>query len=299
MSRREAPRDKRAAARRSIAQDDGFKQLIYGLRWRVRGVRPGGHRGMGSGHFGTLRAMVPLERCRDTRRIDLHASLRDPFGRWYARDFTPLAAAKVCLLADLSQSMAFDDGRLILLADLCEALAAAARRNGDEFGLYACDQAIREDLSAAPRRFPGHPETLAASLLGTAPAHAGIQGLIQAAGRLAGARKLVFLVSDFEFPSPLRDTLFDALSPHDVVPVVLGDDVLDGLPDWGLIHLADLESGRRRLVWLRPGLTRRWRNAARTAARELDAACARFGWRVLRLHGRLHLDVLARHLLTR
>jgi len=287
------------ARKRAWADSDGLQQLTWSLRWRVHGVRPGAHRGVGSGRLGELRTLVPLDRSPDVRRIDLRASLRDPFQRWYVREYTPRTAARVCMLVDLSGSMSFADGRRECINDLCRAIAFAARRNGDAFALYVCGHEVREQASRPVWARP-NPEALSSAIEAehAIGAHAE-QGLEQAAQRLGMPRKLVFVVSDFEFEQDAQQRVCEALSRHDVIPIQLGADPLAQLPDWGLAELNDLESGRQRLVWLRPALLRRWRAQAKQRADALLALYARFGWRILPQHGALDLERLAAHLMVR
>jgi len=287
------------ARRRALFDADGLQQLTWSLRWRVHGVRPGAHRGVGSGRLGELRTLVPLDRSPDVRRIDLRASLRDPFQRWYVREYTPRTAARVCMLVDLSGSMGFADGRRELVNDLCRAIAFAARRNGDAFALYVCDHNVREQASRPAWARP-NPEALFEAIE-SEQAEGGYaeEGLEQAARRLGMPRKLVFVVSDFEFPEDAQRRLCEALSRHDVIPIQLGADPLAQLPEWGLAELNDLETGRQRLLWLRPALLRRWRAQAKARADALLALYARFGWRILPQHGALDLERLAGHLMVR
>jgi len=286
-------------ARRMLSDLDGLQQLTWSLRWRVHGVRPGAHRGVGSGRLGELRTLVPLDRSPDVRRIDLRASLRDPFQRWYVREYTPRTAAKVCMLVDLSGSMSFADGRRELVNALCRAIAFAARRNGDAFALYVCDRNIRDEASRPAWTRP-NPEALFNLIEGQhAQGEHAEDGLEQAARRLGMPRKLVFVVSDFEFDQAAQGRLCEALARHDVIPIQLGADPLAQLPAWGLAELADLENGRQRLVWLRPALLRRWREQAKERADALSALYARFGWRMLPQHGALDLERLAGHLMVR
>ncbi|WP_442919198.1 DUF58 domain-containing protein, partial [Methylobacterium sp. Leaf118] len=141
---------------------------------------------------------------------------------------------------------------------------------------------------------------LAAARLAEAPCGAAsAEGLREAARRLAGRPKLVFLVSDFRWPEALIAQVFAALALHDVTPVLLADAAEDeGLPAFGLVELDDLEGAGRRLVFLRPSLRRRWqaREAARIEA--LRSLCAPYARPPFRLADRFDADALTRHLLT-
>ncbi|HSW25524.1 MAG TPA: MxaS protein, partial [Burkholderiaceae bacterium] len=60
-------------------------ELHYRVAGAVRGRWPGAHRSR-RGHGGSeFRAHAPLIDVPDVRRLDLHASLRDPLGQWLVR----------------------------------------------------------------------------------------------------------------------------------------------------------------------------------------------------------------------
>jgi uncharacterized protein (DUF58 family) len=274
------------------------KAIAYALRWRVRGLMPGAHRGADAGQMGHFRQTVPFDRSPDPRRIDLRASLRDPFGNLYVRQFEQRTAAQVHVLIDTSASMAFGptgDTASVRAVELSRLIAAAARDIHDAFGLAAGANDLR--LQQAARR-QAVDDTLVA-LASIIPASAQIQALIDAAVQLGRRRKLVFVISDFEFPLADAEKLFEALSAHDVVPVRLADRVLQTLPRFGLVELADLETGRKRLVWIRPALRERWQRERDEHRRALERLCARHGHRLLVIDGAINADALSEHLLER
>ena len=239
--------------------------LPHRLSWRVGGVRPGAHRGKIPGSGGVFRDLVPLIQAPDPRRIDLRASLRDPWNRIYARRFEQHSAAPVYALVDLSASMGFTGAgdRMAMVAQLVAALAASVRRIGDPFGVIGCDDDIQApfDVPATPSR--AGERALVERLAAYRPRRrAGAGGLIDASRRLSERRKLVFLISDFRLPEDALEAVFARLSPHDVVPVVLRDAAeVEDLPDWRLVRLEDLETGAARLVLTRPALKAAWRTA--------------------------------------
>ncbi|SHG73199.1 DUF58 domain-containing protein [Pollutimonas bauzanensis] len=275
--------------------------VSYALRWRVRGLHPGAHRGMGGGRSGVFRGLAPFDRCPDVRRLDLRHSLRDPFGQWQVREYEPRTAATVYALVDISASMAGGPaaGQMPLAARLCELLARSARRNGDAFGLYACGSEIHGEFSFPARRAGIHAAEIASRLAAVAPAGQGASGLGKAAGPLAGLRKLVFLISDFLFPPQEAAAILTALSAHDVVPIVLDSDALADLPDWGLAQLYDLESGQQRLMLLRPSVRKRWMAHAAARAARLDQLCAEHACRPFRPGRQLDIDAFGQYLLER
>jgi len=274
-----------------------LQPIPYRLRWRPEGVLPGAHPGHGEGAEGEFRRHVSLLRHPDPRRIDLRVSLRDPHGELHVRQFSPRRSVAVAALVDLSGSMGFgnDASRI---ADLCALLAVSAQRSGDSFALFGCDTQVREAASLPPSRRRGVEFEVRERLLVARPAGSGVDGLFEAAERLPARRSLVFLVSDFLMPLPQIERLLDALWRHDLIPVVVRDTGAESeLPRWGLIEIADLETGARRLVLMRPGLRERWRREADERNRALDWLFARHGRRPFHLVDALDTDALARRLM--
>lgn len=274
--------------------------IVYLPRWRARGNRVGAHRGRDAGGPGTFKDQVSFLRLPDARRLDLRATLRDPFENTYVRRFEARTAVEVWALVDLSASMRFRGtaDRMALAGALCASLAASATRIGDGFGLLACDAAIREDLFLPATRSRAGAALAAGRLAEAVPAGTSAAGLLAAAARIAGRPKMVFLVSDFRWPPALVEQVFASLAFHDVVPVILADPAeAEALPEWGLVELEDLEGAGTRLVLMRPALRRRWiaRESERLA--RLSRLARRHGRAPFRLAERFDPAALSRHLL--
>lgn len=279
------------------AHETALQPLPYRLRWRPQGVLPGAHPGHGEGTEGEFRRHVPLLRHPDPRRLDLRASLCDPHGALHVRQFAPRRAVPVAALVDLSGSMRFGDAVAGGVADLCALLALSAARSGDSFALFGCDGQVREEASLPFARRRGIETEVRRRLAGARPSGMTATGLIEAAGRLPQRRAFVFLLSDFLMPMAEIERLLDALWRHDVVPVLVGADAPeDALPSWGLVELADLETGVARLVVMRPALRARWRRQARERRQALQRIFAERGLRPFELRGALDVDALAERL---
>lgn len=252
----------------------------YRLDWRVAGVRIGAHRGKVEGAGGLFRDHDLLVRSQDPRRIDLRMSLRDPFENLYVKRFEQKTSVTVYALVDLSASMGFAGSvdKMGVVADLCGALAASARRIGDSFGLIGCDEDIVPEFFLPATRSRGTEADMVMNLRAFEPIGHGAEGLLEGASYLAGRRKLVFLISDFYLPGDLIETVFESLSEHDVIPIVLRDprETRD-LPRYGLVSLADLETGRRRLFAMRPSLRATLMREEAEAAKTLRALAMRYG----------------------
>ncbi len=270
--------------------------LTYALRWRVSGVIPGAHRGSDDGQTGHFRQVVAFDRSPDPRRIDLRATVRDPFGLLYVRRYEQRVAARVQVLVDASASMLFGirSSRYALAVAVAAAIARAAHDIHDFFALAACGESIQV-LSAGGR---GNPAAFVAALAAIRPRGRSARALLDAGRQLTGRRRLVFLVSDFGFPAGEVAALLDSLTAHDVVPVYVAEDLERSLPRWGLVELEDLENGRRRFVALRPSLRARWLKEVAEHEAQISALCAARGRRPFVLEGAFEAEAFANYLLA-
>ncbi|MFO1101844.1 MAG: DUF58 domain-containing protein [Methylocystis sp.] len=234
--------------------------ILYRPRGRFAANHVGAHSSSEIGGFGVFRDQASFMRYPDARRIDIRATLRDPFGATYVRRFEQRAAIDVYALVDLSASMGFVGAadRFRVAVELCAALAYSATRIGDRFGLLPYDGALIDRSSSPATRSRSVALAAVERLIGETPRGSSARGVLDATAALGATRKLVCLISDFRWPERLIELAFDALAPHDVAPIVLVDSVESAPPKWGMLQLRDSESGRRRSLLMRPALQRRW-----------------------------------------
>ncbi|MCR5868865.1 DUF58 domain-containing protein [Aquincola sp. J276] len=244
-------------------------EIQYRVGGPVQGHFPGHHRSSRGDSGFEFRGHASLLDAPDPRRLDLHASLRDPFGGWRVRVHAQRMSVPVTMVVDLSASMAFEGThrKLDVVADFVDSLSWSAWRNGDSFGFVGCDTAVHPMLLQPQTRQRGAGALLAHALRAHVPAGRSATGLLQVVQHLSRQRSLVFLVSDFHLPPPLVEAVLDGLAAHEVVPVLLWDPLEFGpRTRHGLLNVTDPETGRQRLVWWRPALRARWQ-AARSAQR--------------------------------
>ena len=273
--------------------------LPYRIVWRSRVLRQGAHRSTQSGAGGLFRDLATLLEYRDPRRIDLRQSLRDPFGTLHVRRFEEKSQIGVTMLLDVSGSMGFHGAsrKMNLAADLAQVFAAGTRRTGDTFALYAADNRVHDELSVPPTRSRAGEAEMVAALRAYVPAHQGAAGLLEAASKIGRKRNLVVVVSDFLLPESQLEALFDALNGHDVVPIRVVDSRESAeLPSWGLIELADLETGRRRLVAMRPALKAEWQRRIEARRSFFRTLAARHGREPFEITDTIPWDRLGAHL---
>ncbi len=252
----------------------------YKVRWKTGGIRPGAFRGIHSGPGERFRTSVPLHARADPRRLDVRATLRDPLGGVWVRDFEQQSALKVIVLADVSASMGYvgRHDKMEQVRRIGIALARTAWRNGDAFGFHAAGERPHAGLTLPAHLNRGAGEWLDRKLAQHIASGTSARGLLEVTAQLPQRRALVFLVSDFHWPAGDLDAVFARLAHHAVVPVVLWDPAeTQAVHRHGIAVVRDMESGARRFVWLRPGLIDALRSRRSRREDELRRLCARFG----------------------
>jgi uncharacterized protein (DUF58 family) len=271
--------------------------FFYRLPTRARGVAPGAHPGTQRGPGMEFRGHSSLLSASDPRRFDIAASLRDPFNQVMVRVYTQRGAVPVRVLADVSASMGFSGRcrKMDLLADFTESLSLSAHRSGDPMSFIGCDSDVREELHLPLTRSKAAATLMAEKLRRLVPSGRSALGLLRAVEQMAPSRSLVFLVSDFHFPIDMLARLLADLALHAVVPVVLWDSAERVAPRYGIARIFDPETGRERMLLLRPALARRLQQSVAARAQALTNCCASFGLAPLFINDRFEADVVTRY----
>lgn len=275
--------------------------LPYRLFGRARGVAPGAHRAAGVGVNGSFLRHASILESPDARRIDVRASITDPFGGLKVRRLENRARIDVFVVLDLSGSMAFGRGGQGAdpVADLCGAIAHAALRGQDRFGMIAAGPEPSIDLAIRAARRAGLADDVWRKVASNPGEGRGAGGLLKAIDELPLRRSLVFVVSDFLMPEEEADEILARLWRHDVAPVVVRSSAVETrLPRFGLVATEDLETGRRRLVLMRRSLREAWLAHARERRAGLDRTFRRHGRPAFDMVDRFDADAFADHLLS-
>ena len=280
---------------------DAPQEFHYRLPGRVSGQRPGSHPGSSIGAGQEFVTHVSLYDRPDPRRLDLRASLRGLKEEWLVRVNRQRAGASVRAIVDVSASMMFGSQRpkLHVVADFIEALGMSAFRVGDAVGMMAFDEAERPDLFMPARVSRGMGSLMGAALRevrDVGSADGSVDGLEDAASRLAGQQGLVFLVSDFHWPLERLDIALDLMAHAGVVPVVVWDPAETEPPTRNaLASLRDAETSARRTLWLRPRLRQEWRRSVEQRRAEIDSYFAAHAIRPFYVEGAFDADALSRY----
>jgi len=179
----------------------------------------------------------------EVRSIDWNVTAR--LGVPFVKKFTEERELTVLLVVDVSASGAFGSVELSkreLAAEVACVLAFSAIRNNDKVGLLLFSDHV--ELYIPPRKGRTHALRIIREILffeprgkGTAPAEA-----LRMINRVLTRKAVVFLISDFE-AEPFERELAITARRHDLIAVPVFDPVEETLPDVGLVHFEDAETG--------------------------------------------------------
>jgi hypothetical protein len=229
----------------------------YHLKGLSRSVFAGKHASQWFSDGQLFKRYAPLTANADPRRIDIHASLLDPFEQYQIRTYQQHSLIDVYLIADLSASLRFigERSKPELLQQLLLSIAYSALAVGDYFAFIGCGQQLEPRWFLPASRHSGRIEAFAQQLRAESPASANCDSLVQIRPFLSKRRSLLFLLSDFHLPLSTLPALLHGLKQHHVVPLVLWDKrEYEQLPQWGLVTYQDMESRAMRSLWMRPRL---------------------------------------------
>lgn len=253
-----------------------IEPLLYRLPWQTSSVYPGAHPGQMVGAGQLFKRHEPLIASPDPRRIDLRATLLDPFAGYRVRVYQQLSMVNVYLIADLSASMDYAQKKLTLIQILL-AITYSASNYGDKFGFIGCTETTEQQWLLSSGHQLGLVKSLAKQIEATRFTGTST-GLLQATPYLPASRSLVFLLSDCHFPLPQLGQVLESLQGHDVIPLILWNrDEYTHLPEWGLMSFQDMENNQTRTLFMRPALRRKIISAYQQRQHDLKHRFRAFG----------------------
>lgn len=281
------------------------QEIFYAVPWRARGVQAGSHKTKRRGTGSDFASFVPLLEHPDPKRLDVRASLKTIPKQLMVRTFFERSAIKVFVVNDLSSSMRFVGkvNKASLLQEIVATIAWSTVRQGDAFGMVSCHDDVLDNCSIAPcSRLSVAQESqqclstfLSQSELATHSASA----MPLVVNKMGVQKSLVFLISDFHWSEELLKQTLQALSGHDVVPIVLWDQAeFDDLPEWGWAKVREMETGLQRSLFMRPALHKSIREYAQSRKNVLRQLCQQYGTRwPFFVHSHFDAVALTHHLL--
>ena len=185
----------------------------------------------------------PYEQGDDVRAIDWNVSAR--FGSPYVKQYREERELTVCIVLDCSASMRSGGAspqryeQAVLAAAM---VALSAEKAGQRVSAIFFDSEIRRVFP--PRKGRAHAMAIILGALAVQPDGKGSSlGLaLSGAGRLLKRRSLVVVVSDF-LCVDWEHELGSLSRRHDVAAIKITDPVDTDMPDVGLVHIRDPETG--------------------------------------------------------
>ena len=180
----------------------------------------------------------------EIRLIDWNVSARS--NDVYIKRFVEERELTVVLMVDLSASLRFgsvEQHKREVAAELAALLAFSAIKNNDRVGMILFTDRVEKFI--APKKGRKHVMRLITEILTFEPEGRGTN-LDEAFGYLARVirrRSVVFTLSDFQQGDNYESSLRIAARRHDLIPVVIRDELERALPPLGLILVEDLETG--------------------------------------------------------
>ncbi len=184
----------------------------------------------------------------DIRQIDWNVTARtgDPFIKIFEEE----REQTLMLCIDISQSGTFgsqSQSKMDLAIELAAVLAFSAIKNSDKVGLVLFSDHIEKVVP--PKKGRTHVLRLIRELYTTEPTGTGtdIADALSYINRLLDRRAIVVLTSDFQdkdFEKQLRITN----KKHDLVSIIINDELEDELPDVGLVKLRDPETDAQKWI---------------------------------------------------
>ena len=267
----------------------------------ARSSRPGGHSSSVRGAGMVFDRLVTLIDNPDPRRLDIRASLRDPFEQWWVREYKQKAAIPVIAILDLSLSAGFEgeEKNIFFLESFLKSLLRSTYLMGDRVGLIAFDMEIKEEwvFQASQKRILDERKiTNLFQNIKLKKGHAGIKKLPLWLGKESG---LIFFISDFHFSLNLFDDFLTNSTHHEIVPIVLQDRVeKNGWPSRGISVLTDSETGKRRLVWIGDEWKKKLRASYNNRNKKIRKICSKHGILPLFMSGKFEPKKISSYFLT-
>ncbi len=184
----------------------------------------------------------------DMRMIDWNVTAR--FNHPFVKIFEEERELTVMLVVDMSGSQFFGSQSALkrdIALELSAILAFSAMKNNDKVGLILFTDRIEKFVP--PRKGRGHALRIVRELLSFEPARpaTSIRTALEYLNHVQKKRSIIFVISDF-MDSDYEAALRIAGKRHDLIGVVLQDPREKELPDVGLVHLRDAESGAARII---------------------------------------------------
>ena len=185
----------------------------------------------------------------DVRDIDWNVTAR--FHKPFVKVFEEERELTVMLLVDVSQSLDFGTVHQLkkdMVTEIAATLSFSAIQNSDKIGVIFFSDRIEKFIP--PKKGRKHILYIIRELLDFRPQsrRTDLQCAIKYLTNVWKKRCTAFLLSDFIDDHDFQDALTIANRKHDVVAIQVYDRRLADLPDVGLMHVRDAETGHEQWI---------------------------------------------------
>lgn len=275
-----------------------MKPFFYTLPWKSSSVHFGDHRGTQRGLGDDYRGNVSLIDYPDARRMDLRQTLRDPYQQVQVKTFNQNNTTPIFALCDLSSSMQFaaKKRKLDKATEIACSIAYSAFHANDVFGFIAYGDRVIDELSVPLSHHISQSIEIISGLSNYKQRQVGSQGIVDVPHFLSQRRSLVFWISDFHMSLELIEQSLNAMSAHQVVPIVLWEErEYKSLPRFGFGNMIDPESGLNRTVFFRDELRQKFINAFERRRKTLESLFLKFDYPALFIEADYTPDIISNY----
>ena len=274
------------------------KPFYYQIPWKSSSIHFGEHRGTQRGLGFEFKGNVPLIDYPDARRVDLRQTLRDPYEQVQVKLFNQDNTTPIFAVCDLSSSMQYKgQGRKLDLAkEIAASIAYSAFDKSDVFSFIAYNSHVIEDLTLSLSHHVHQSFEVIEQLGEYKKMRVGSEGILEVPEYLSQNRGLVFWISDFHMPIPMIEQALNAMSAHQVIPIVLWDDhEYKKLPKFGFGNMIDPETGLNRTIFFREAIRAQFEEAFAERKQALEALFTRFDSQAIYISGKYDPDVISHY----
>lgn len=274
------------------------KPFFYQIPWKSSSIHFGEHRGTQRGLGDDFKGNVSLIDYPDARRMDLRQTLRDPYEQVQVKLFNQDNTTPIFAVCDTSSSMQFKGRtrKLDLAKEIAASIAYSAFETSDVFSFIAYNKLVIESLTLSLSHHVHQSFAVIDELSAYNKMRVGSEGVLDVPQYLSQRKGLVFWISDFHMPISLIEQALNAMSAHQVIPIVLWDEhEYKRLPKFGFGNLIDPETGLNRTIFFRAAVKAQFEAAFSARRQALDSLFTRFDSQPIYLDGKYDPDVMSHY----
>jgi len=274
------------------------KPFFYQTPWKSSSIHFGEHLGTQRGLGEEFKGNVDFIDYPDARRMDLRQTLRDPYEQIQVKLFNQDNTTPIFAVCDLSSSMQYkgQSRKLDLAKEIAASIAYSAFDTSDMFSFIAYNTQVIEELTLSLSHHVHQAFEVIDQLSAYEKMRVGPEGILEVPEYLSQHKGLVFWISDFHMPISLIEQALNAMSSHQIIPVVLWDaHEYTKLPKLGFGNMIDPETGASRTIFFREAVRAQFEAAFAARKQALDTLFTRFDSQAIYIHGKYDPDVMSQY----